>query len=48
MLARKLSAEFIGVFALVFIGVGALIVQGDLGGVKYRLWLRRNWARLGR
>ncbi|MFA0781439.1 MAG: hypothetical protein RJAPGHWK_002969, partial [Candidatus Fervidibacter sp.] len=34
MVARKMVAEFIGTFALVFIGCGAVITQSTLGGIK--------------
>ncbi len=34
MLARKLVAEFIGTFAWVFLGCGAIIAQGTLGGIE--------------
>lgn len=34
MLARKLTAEFIGTFVWVFIGCGAIIAQGTLGGIE--------------
>lgn len=34
MLVRKMVAEFVGTFALVFIGCGAVISQSALGGIK--------------
>jgi len=34
MLWRKMVAEFIGTFALVFVGCGAIISQGVLGEIK--------------
>ena len=47
MLWRKLSAEFIGAFALVFVGVGALIVQGTLGGVEMQAFVEKELGRAG-
>jgi MIP family channel proteins len=34
MVWRKMVAEFIGTFTLVFVGCGAIISQGVLGGIK--------------
>jgi len=34
MVWRKMVAEFIGTFALVFVGCGAIISQGVLEGIK--------------
>jgi len=36
MLVRKLTAEFIGAFVWVFVGCGAIVVQGVLGGVEMK------------
>lgn len=47
MLMRKLSAEFIGTFALVFIGVGALIVQGTLGGIEMQALIEKELGKAG-
>ncbi len=47
MLVRKLSAEFIGVFALVFIGVGSLIVQGTLGGIEMQAVVEKELGKAG-
>jgi hypothetical protein len=34
MLVRKMVAEFVGTFALVFIGCGAIIAQSTLGASR--------------
>lgn len=47
MLMRKLSAEFIGSFALVFIGVGSLIVQGTLGGIETHAFIQKELGKVG-
>lgn len=47
MLARKLSVEFIGCFALVFLGVGTLIVQGTLGGVEMKPFIEKELGKAG-
>lgn len=47
MLVRKLSAEFIGTFALLFIGVGALIVQGTLGGIEMQAFVEKEMDKAG-
>lgn len=47
MLMRKLSAEFVGVFALVFIGVGVLIVQGTLGGIEMQALIKKELDKAG-
>lgn len=45
MLVRKLSAEFIGAFAFLFIGAGSLIVQGTLGGVEMQALVRKELSK---
>lgn len=47
MLVRKLSAEFVGTFALVFIGVGSLIVQGTLGGIEIHALIQKGLGKSG-
>lgn len=47
MLLRKLSAEFIGTFALLFVGVGALIVQGTLGGIEMQAFVEKELGKAG-
>lgn len=47
MLVRKLSAEFIGTFAFLFVGVGALIVQGTLGGIEMQAFVEKELGKAG-
>lgn len=47
MLVRKLSAEFVGTFMLLFVGVGSLIAQGTLGGIEMQAFVQKELGKAG-